>query len=149
MVQRPTSVRDPRAKRGEARALRAVPQHPVSAEQLEPVRELAADLLAHLEEISVTMAGLLHEAIAELGADPGPELFEETRISCRSNVGQALRMLSHGEPVESLVVPPEASEDASGCVRRGVPPVVLLRTYRIGQAFFWDEWTRAMSERID
>lgn len=149
MVHRPTSVRDPRAKRGAGRTLKAVPQQFVAAEELEPVRELAAEMLVHVEEISVHMAGLLHEEIAELGADPGPELFEETRISCRSNVAQVLRMLSHGEPVESLVVPPEAIEYARGFVRRGIPLAVLLRTYRIGQAYFWDEWTRAMSQRIE
>src|SRR6059036_2464042 len=102
-------------------AVNAPNHHPVPADQLELVREVAARLLARESEIAVGMAQSLHDLVPELRADPGPELFEETRVMCAANVGQILRMLAVGEPLALLCVPPEAMEYARSFVRRGIP----------------------------
>jgi DNA-binding PucR family transcriptional regulator len=99
------------------------------------------------EAIGDAMSMHLHERIPELAADHDPALLAETRASCGANVGQILRALAHGEPVEILVTPPEAAEYARGFVRRDLPISVLLRAYRLGQGFFWDRWTATLSER--
>jgi PucR-like helix-turn-helix protein/diguanylate cyclase with GGDEF domain len=119
----------------------------VPAEQLAPVREVAVALLPRAGEIAAGMARSLHELVPELRVDPGPELFEETRAMWASNVGQILRMLSAGEPLVLLSVPPEATEYTRSLVRRGVPLAALLREYHLGQDYFLDEWTHALTER--
>lgn len=119
----------------------------VSAEQLEPVREAAAELLVLESEIALGMARSLHDVVPELRADLGPELFEATRVMCAANVRQILRMLAVGEPLALLSVPPEAMEYTRSFVRRGIPLPALLRVYHLGQNYFLAEWTQALTDR--
>jgi hypothetical protein len=59
-----------------------------------------------------------------------------------------LRALERGEPVTGLVAPPEAIAYARGYVRRKLPVGVLLRGYRVGQAYLLDLWSAAMSDLL-
>ena len=110
------------------------------------VRELAERLLPHVDDISEGMAQQLHAEISELAADRAP-MLSETVASCRSNVGQILRGLTFGEAVDRLVTPPEALEYARSYVRRELPLAVLLRAYRIGQAYFLRRWAGEMANQ--
>jgi DNA-binding PucR family transcriptional regulator len=120
-----------------------------SAEQLDAVRELARILLPLTDEIAAGMADRLHEELVELNGESGGPLLNETRASCRSNIGQILRAFDRGEPLASLVTPPEAIEYARSYVLRELPLSVLLRAYRVGQAHFMDVWTAAMTDLVD
>lgn len=111
------------------------------------VRGLAEELLESCDEIARLMALRLHSRIPEVGEDE--EVLQTTIASCRSNVAQVLRLLTRGDPAHLLVVPPEAIEYARTYVQRGISLAVLLRAYRLGQEYLWDEWLlRAMNRRI-
>jgi len=118
------------------------------AEQINAVRELAGALVPRIDEIANGMADRLHEQIPELSSERAGPLLGETRASCRANVGQLLRALDRGEPLDGLVTPPEAIEYARSYVLRELPLAALLRSYRVGQAYFMDVWTRKMAELI-
>jgi hypothetical protein len=119
-----------------------------AANELPSVRELATNLLPAVDEIAGGMAMALHAQIPELAGDEAGPLFEESRASCRANVGQILRLLSQGDPVGVLSTPPEAIEYARSYVRRELALAVLLRAYRVGQAYFLERFTTALSARI-
>jgi hypothetical protein len=113
------------------------------------VRELAADLLPSTGKISQGLADHLAATVPELAADDDDELRAETRASCEANVDQVLRLLRLGADATELVVPIEAAEYVRGLVRRGITLPVLLRSYRVGHAWFWDRWSQALQERTD
>jgi hypothetical protein len=119
-----------------------------AANELPAVRELAANLLPSVDEIAEGMARALHSQIPELRADEASPLFEETRATCRAHVGQTLRSLSQGAAVGSLSTPPEAIEYARSYVRRELGLSVLLRAYRVGQAYFLERFTTALAALI-
>jgi DNA-binding PucR family transcriptional regulator len=128
---------------------------PASAEGAVPhdgmppaVRELAADLMPSTGEISQQLADHLAATVPELAAHDDDELREETRASSEANVDQVLRLLRAGASVDALVVPIEAAEYVRGLVQRGVTLPVLLRSYRVGHAWFWDRWSQALHERL-
>jgi DNA-binding PucR family transcriptional regulator len=112
------------------------------------VRELAAELLASARELSKGLADHLAATVPELAALDDDELREETRASSEANVDQVLRLLRAGASVDALVVPIEAAEYVRGLVRRGITLPVLLRSYRVGHAWFWERWSRALHDRI-
>jgi hypothetical protein len=111
------------------------------------VRELAAELLVATPQLAQEMADRLLVTIPELAAGDD-ELREETRASCESNIAQVLRLLKLGVGADAVVVPVEAAEWARGLVRRGITLPVLLRGYRLGHAYFWDRWSRALQDRV-
>jgi PucR C-terminal helix-turn-helix domain/GGDEF-like domain len=119
--------------------------HHRPANEVPLVREAATALLASVDEIAHGMTALLHRRIPELADTRGGPLLEETRASCRANVGQIVRALARGEAADTLVTPPEAIEYARSYVRRELPLAVLLRCYRLGQAYFLERWTTALS----
>jgi hypothetical protein len=111
------------------------------------VRALAAELLPRAPELAIGLTDHLVAIMPELsGGDD--DLREETRASVEGNVDQVLRLLKLGARAESLVVPPDAAELVRGMVRRGITLAVLLRTYRLGHAWFWDVWCEFLAERI-
>jgi hypothetical protein len=112
------------------------------------VRELAAELLATTRELSKGMTDHLAATVPELSASDDDELREETRASSEANVDQVLRLLRAGVGVDALVVPIEAAEYVRGLVRRGITLPVLLRSYRVGHAWFWERWSQALHDRI-
>jgi hypothetical protein len=111
------------------------------------VRALAAELLARAPELARGMTDHLVANMPELSAGDD-DLREETRASVESNVDQVLRLLKLGAGADALVVPPDAAEYVRGLVRRGITLAVLLRTYRLGHAWFWDVWREALTQRV-
>jgi hypothetical protein len=112
----------------------------LSADGQLPARGLIGDLLPASTELGVGMAEQVHQRIPELGAPSDERLiFEETEASCRSNIDQILTLLSKGEGPESLIVPEPALDYAQGLVRRQVPISVLLRGYRVGHQFLFNQ----------
>ena len=114
------------------------------AHNLGSVRQVAAALLDDTGDIADRMAERLHTVVPELAADPGGPLTAQTRAACRSNVGQILNALARGAPVDDIAAPPEAIEYARSYVQRDLALAVLLRAYRVGQAYFLERWTPAM-----
>ncbi|HEY6760259.1 MAG TPA: helix-turn-helix domain-containing protein [Baekduia sp.] len=111
------------------------------------VRALAAELLPRAPELAQGMTDHLVANIDELPAGDD-ELREETRASVQGNVDQVLRLLKLGAGADALVVPPDAAEYVRGLVRRGITLAVLLRTYRLGHAWFWDVWCEELTQRV-
>ena len=111
------------------------------------VRALAAELLPRAPELARGMTDHLVANMPELAAGDD-DLREETRASVEGNVDQVLRLLKLGAGADALVVPPDAAEYVRGLVRRGITLAVLLRTYRLGHAWFWDVWSEGLTERV-
>jgi hypothetical protein len=111
------------------------------------VRALAAELLPRAPELARGMTDHLVANMPELSAGDD-DLREETHASVEGNVDQVLRLLKLGAGADTLVVPPDAAEYVRGLVRRGITLAVLLRTYRLGHAWFWDVWSEALMERV-
>jgi DNA-binding PucR family transcriptional regulator len=68
--------------------------------------------------------------------------------STEANVRQVLWLLKRGAGVDEVTLPPEAASFMRGNVRRGIPLPAELRGYRLGHAWLWDRWMRALQERI-
>jgi DNA-binding PucR family transcriptional regulator len=113
------------------------------------VRETADDLLSSSPELGGGMAEHISSAIPEIREIEDDELRAELRASTEANIAQVLRMLAHGARVEDISVPHEALDYLRGNVRRGLPLAVLLRSYRLGHAWLWEQWTEALKERVD
>jgi PucR C-terminal helix-turn-helix domain/GGDEF-like domain len=113
------------------------------------MRELAADLLPSTREISGRLVDHLVATLPELAADDDEELRRELLTSADANIDQVLRLLRAGADADALVVPIEVARYVRGLVRRGITLPVLLRSYRLGHAWFWDRWSQALHERID
>ncbi len=112
------------------------------------VRELAADLLTDVPRLTRELTDHFFATVPELSAVHDDALRAETLASTEANLDQAMRMLRRGGHVDSLVLPPEAAEYVCSLVRRGISLPPLLRTYRLGHAWLWDVWSRALQERI-
>jgi hypothetical protein len=113
------------------------------------VREAAAALLPSAAELARGMTDHIFATVPELAARSGDDaLREETRASCEANIDQSLRLLKLGASPEALVVPLEAAEFVRGLVIRGITLAVLLRSYRVGQAWFWERWSQTLRDRI-
>jgi len=122
---------------------------PTDADRVEgAIRELAAAQLPHTPGLAAGMCDFLLASIPELAAG-GDELRDETLASCESNVAQVLRMMRLGVDADALVVPVEAAEWARSLVRRGIPLATLLRGYRLGHAWFADQWSRSLRETLE
>ena len=113
------------------------------------VRQLAGELVPRTQELAQGMAEHLYAAIPELNASEDDELRAELLGSANANIDQVLRLLAHGAATEDVVVPHEALEFLRGNVRRGIPLAALLRSYRLGHAWLWEQWSQALQERID
>ena len=114
------------------------------------VQELAAELLSRTPALARGMADHLAAAIPELAALDGDDaVLAELRGSTESNVSQSLRLLKLGGGVDQVVLPPEAMAFLRGNVRRGIVLPALLRSYRLGHAWLWDQWMQALQERVD
>ncbi|MEA2384627.1 MAG: hypothetical protein QOH72_4598 [Solirubrobacteraceae bacterium] len=111
------------------------------------VGALAAELLPRAPQLARGMTDHLVANMPELSAGDD-DLREETRASVEGNVDQVLRLLKLGAGADALVVPPDAAENVRGLVRRGITLAVLLRTYRLGHAWFWDVWCEALTQRV-
>jgi hypothetical protein len=113
------------------------------------VHELAGELLPRVPELAADMTDHLYAAMPELAATEDAGLRAETQASCAANLDQALHLLRAGAGVDAVVVPIDAADYVRGLVRRGVTLPVLLRTYRLGHAWFWEQWSQVLAERIE
>jgi hypothetical protein len=112
------------------------------------VQQTAANLLPTTPELGRGMADHLAAAIPEIAAIDDDDLLAELLASAEANVGQVLRMLAHGASPDDITTPHEALDYLRGNVRRGLPLSVLLRSYRLGHAWFWERWSAALQERV-
>jgi DNA-binding PucR family transcriptional regulator len=113
------------------------------------MRETAEELLPSTPSLGRGMADHLSSEIPEIGLLEDDELRAELRASSEANIGQVLRMLAHGARVDDIAVPHEALNFLRGNVRRGLPLAILLRSYRLGHAWLWQQWSEALKERVD
>ncbi len=100
------------------------------------LRVFAAELLSQVSTLAQSMLEYLVERIPEAGADP--EIEGLTLGSCSSNIEAALSMLRHGIPVSATEAPVTALEHARAMAARGHSVDVMLRFYRLGQAYFME-----------
>jgi hypothetical protein len=112
------------------------------------VPELAAELLTETPELARGMADHLYATIPELAATEDGELMTDLLASAEANLRQVLWMLKRGAAVDEVRLPPEAAAFMRANVRRGIPLPAELRAYRLGHAWLWDRWARALQERI-
>jgi PucR C-terminal helix-turn-helix domain/GGDEF-like domain len=113
------------------------------------VRETAAELLPATPGLGRGMAEYISSAIPEIADIDDEELRAELLASSEANINQVLRMLAHGARADDVAVPHEALNFLRGNVRRGFPLAVLLRSYRLGHAWLWQQWSEALQERVD
>ena len=111
------------------------------------VRELAAELHVATPELAHDLNEHLFATIPELAERDDADLREETRASCEANIDQILRLLKQGAGTDAIAVPVEAAGWARSLVRRGITLAALLRAYRLGHAWVWDRWSRALRDR--
>src|SRR4051812_12001100 len=113
------------------------------------VRETAEELLPTTPELGRGMAEHLSSSIPEVAEFDDDEFRAELLASCEANIGQVLRMLRDRAPVDDVSFTHEAMNFLRGNVRRGVPLAVLLRSYRLGHAWLWQQWSETLQERVD
>jgi PucR-like helix-turn-helix protein/diguanylate cyclase with GGDEF domain len=112
-------------------------------------REAFSDLVSTSRSIGDGMATYLHERIPELTSVVDEHaLRADTEASCTANMDQILRLLGSGARVDELVVPAPALRYAETFVHRRIPLTVLLRSYRVGHAYFWNVASRALNDAI-
>jgi DNA-binding PucR family transcriptional regulator len=112
------------------------------------VIELSAELVDQSGALAAQMAEFLHREIPEL-VQSGDLLIEDTRASCESNLHQSLGLLGQAAAPDDLVVTPQARRYLRTYIDRGLELPVLLRTYRLGHSWMWDQWTAALHERSE
>jgi hypothetical protein len=112
-------------------------------------REAFLGLVPESQLIGDGMAAYLHERIPELTSVVDEHaLRADTEASCTANMDQILRLLGRGARVDELVVPAPALRYAEAFVHRRIPLTVLLRSYRVGHAYFWNVASRALNDAI-
>jgi DNA-binding PucR family transcriptional regulator len=111
-------------------------------------RELAAELLPSAPELAHEMAEHLYAAVPELAALEDDEIMAELVASAEANIRQVLWLFKRGAGVDEVTLPPEAASFMRGNVRRGIPLPAELRGYRLGHAWLWDRWMRALQDRL-
>jgi hypothetical protein len=105
------------------------------------VRATAEELLPGTTEMGRGMADYISSGIPELAEFEDDEFRAELIASCEASIGQVLRMLRDGAPADDVRFQHEAMNFLRGNVRRGVPLAVLLRSYRLGHAWLWEQWS--------
>lgn len=113
------------------------------------VPELAAELLADAPELAREMAAHLYATLPDLTAREDGDLMAELVASTEANLRQLFWLLKRGAGVGEVTLPAEAASFMRDNVRRGIPLAAELRGYRLGHAWLWDRWTRALQDRID
>lgn len=118
-----------------------------SAGCLEAVQQFVAELRPQVDDLAEEMAVELHRLAPDI--EYGPDAFEATRLSCRSNLVMVLSQLPHPASHRTIGVPAEALAYAQLFVRQGVPLTTLQRLYRIGYAMVWRAWLELVMTRLD
>lgn len=95
-----------------------------------------------LDELASRMADHLVEVVPELGDDPVTR--RAWAASNRENVEAWLHSMTLGLAVPPSAPPPAASEAIESFILRGADLAVLLRVYRVGHGFAFDEWINVL-----
>src|SRR5438876_9373145 len=98
------------------------------------------------DRLAGDMYAFLAARIPEARADP--ELAALTRASCASNIEAVVAMIRHGIPASATEAPVTALEHARAMAARGAGIDATLRFYRLGHAFFWDQWSAALVDAV-
>jgi DNA-binding PucR family transcriptional regulator len=107
------------------------------------IRDVAADELAHSAgALADELAAVIHADLPELGDDPAS--IADTRASCLANLEIIFLMLRDGTDPAAVQPPADAVAYAHAFVERGLGLPALLRTYRVGHAALWRQWTGAL-----
>ncbi|MBV9041066.1 MAG: helix-turn-helix domain-containing protein [Acidimicrobiia bacterium] len=93
------------------------------------VKAVASALREQLPAVAADVEQAIVDAIPDLAGDDAAAL----RAGIGDSVDAVLRVLAEDSSPEA---PPAAIEDAQRFAQRGVPAVVLIRAYRVGQARF-------------
>src|SRR4051812_3840666 len=101
-------------------------------------------MTARVEQVSDRLAGHLLQEIPELGDEP--ELRREWMASNRGNIAAWLEVVRRGGSAEAVRAPEEAVSVARTYILRGTSLPLLLRVYRVGHAFVFDEWLEMLGE---
>ena len=117
---------------------------PPSGRILEAIQGVARELEPRLGEAALEMAQAIHDGIEELG----PELREDTLVSCRANIGLVCRMMLDGGDPRVAQPPHEALQYAREFVPRGLAIEALMRSYRIGHQVFWQHILDGLQTRF-
>lgn len=127
---------------------RATPPDPSDTQRVtdDRLRELAAALLPDTAAFAQGMLDYLVERIPEAHADP--EIEGLTLGSCSSNIEGFLSMIRHGISASATEAPVTALEHARAMAHRGHSVDVMLRFYRLGHAYMFEEMRAAIAERI-
>jgi hypothetical protein len=121
----------------------------LDGEEQAAARAAFMDLVPESQSIGDGMASYLHERIPELTSVVDEHaLRADTEASCTANMEQILRLLGSGARVDGVVVPAPALRYAEAFVHRRIPLTVLLRSYRVGHAYFWNVASRALNDAI-
>src|ERR1700747_2721707 len=107
---------------------------------------VAASLLANVSSLADDMLTYLVERIPEVGGDA--ELRGLALGSCSSNLEAVLSMIRHGIDVAAAEAPVTALEHARAMAARGHSVDVMLRFYRLGQAYFMQRLHDGIGEFI-
>lgn len=98
----------------------------------EAVQEMTEGLIPDLDEVATWLADAIHDQIESLDAT----MRDETRLSCRANIGLIAQMMRDDVEPFTAVAPAEAIHYAREFVRRGLPIEDLMRAYRVGHQIF-------------
>lgn len=110
------------------------------------VAALAAVWARDLDRVAHEMFAVIAEQLPEATADP--EISRLTLASCSSNAEAVLSMLRTGIAVTATGAPVTALEHARVMAARGHSTETTLRFYRLGHAYFWELWSKALVEAV-
>lgn len=106
---------------------------PPTAAVRDAIHELIDAVRPEMDALAAEMTERIHSEIDVLS----DALREETRLSCRSNIGLIAEMLAEDLEAPSAVAPAEAVHYAREFARADLPIEELMRAYRIGHRVWW------------
>jgi hypothetical protein len=109
-------------------------------------RRLAQLWAGDLEVRAGQMFEFLAAHLGELREDQATA--DLTLAACSSNLQALLSMIRHGIPADRTEAPVAALEHARHMAARGAGIDVTLRFYRLGHAWFTEQWSAALVEEV-
>lgn len=110
---------------------------------------LAGRFIAAKEGLAERMVERIRAEVAEFADFDGPELWVSMLDSCRANLEEGLGRIARDRALPAAI-PGDARDLARLTARMDLPLAALLRAYRVGHAFMWEEWFAAIErEPVD